>query len=137
MPSLKILQLDPLDQVYREDYDEDRDFHYDVNLPDYRDKKDKAVPITKIFPQVTCLILPGGAENKNFVGNLSQVKHVTIFDSLEKGSPTFPSLDSLEVRKYSTYYERCLSMPFKRFVMPGAIIEWRILPKTLKSSKPV
>ena len=50
MPSLKILQLDPLDQVYREDYDESDDYFYDVSLPDYRDEKGKAVPITKIFP---------------------------------------------------------------------------------------
>ena len=132
MPSLNILQLDPLDQVYREDYDEDRDFFYDVSLPDYRDKKDKAVPITKIFPQVTCLILPGGAEMANFVGDLSQVKHLTLFDGINDESPTFLNLDSLEVRKYSSEYDNYLPMPSKRFVAPYGTIEWRALPKTLE-----
>ena len=132
MPSLKILQLDPLDQVYREDYDEDRDFYYDVGLPDYRDKKGKAVPITKIFPHVACFILPGGTEKDNFVGDLSQVKHLTLFDSIEQGSPTFPNLDSLEIRKFSTYYEEGLPLPSTRFVVSEATIEWSTLPKTLE-----
>ena len=33
MPSLKILQLDPLDQVYRENYDEGYDFFLRYQLP--------------------------------------------------------------------------------------------------------
>ena len=132
MTSLKILQLDPLDQVYREDYDEDRDFYYDVSLPDYRDKEDEAVPITKIFPQVQCLILPGGTDENNFVGDLSQVKHLTLFDSVQEGSPTFPNLDSLEMRKYSSDFEERLPMPCKRFIAPHATMEWKTLPKTLE-----
>ena len=107
-------------------------FFYDINFPDYRDKKGKAVPITKIFPQVACLILPGQTEKENFAGDLSQVKHLTLFDSVEEGSPTFPKLESLEVRKYSSYYDISLPMPSKRLVVPEARIEWRILPRTME-----
>ena len=132
MPSLKTLQLDPLDQVYRDDYNENDDYLYDVSLPDYRDKEDKAVPITKIFPQVACLILPGKTETDNFVGHLSQLKHLTIFDRVHEESPTFPNLDSLEVRKYTNYSGKHLPMPSKRFVVPHATIKWRNLTKTLE-----
>ena len=132
MTSLKILQLDPLDQVHRDDYDEDDDFYYDVGLPDYRDKNNKAVPITKIFPQVACLILPGGTENKNFVGDLSQVKHLTLFDAIHEELPTFPNLDSLEMRKYSSEFGERLPMPSKRFIAQHATIQWKTLLKTLE-----
>ena len=136
MPSLKILQLDPLDQVYREDYNQDNDYLYDIYLPDYRDKNGKAVPITKIFPRVTCLILPGDTEEDNFVGDLSQVKHLTVLHGVEKKSTMLPNLDSLEVRTWSNSgsrrYTTSLPMPSKRFVVPDATIEWRTLPKTLQ-----
>ena len=136
MPSLKILQLDPLDQVYLEDYDD--------NLPDYCDKNGTAVPITQIFPQVECVILPGATEEDNFVGDLSQVKHLTLFNGVRSKSYlhdardeslTFPNLDSLEVRKYlndSYSYIRELPEPSKRFVVPNARIEWCDLPETLE-----
>ena len=113
MPSLKVLQLDPLDQVYRENDNLYNLFTKDIEGLDYRDKKGKAVPITKIFPQVACLILPGQTEIGNFVGDLSQVKHLTLFDKVKKGTPTFPNLDSLEVRRYSIYYKRHSPMPHK------------------------
>ena len=140
MSSLKILQLDPLDQVYRENYEEDDDYFYSVFLPDYRDKNGTAVPITKIFPHVTCLILPGTAEEGNFVGDLSKVKHLTLFDGFkEEGSHTFPSLgfsnlDSLEVRTCGVYYsdDKGLLMSSKRFVVPHGKFEWSTLPKTLE-----
>ena len=136
MPSLKILHFDPLDQVYREDYDEGYDHLYDARLPDYRSKNDNAVRITKIFPQVTCLILPGRVEKKNFVGNLSQVKHITLFDfQHERSHFTFRNLDSLEVRKFGNLFIRYKGippMPSKRFVVPDARIKWSNLPKTLE-----
>ena len=132
MPSLRILQLDPLDQVYREDYNEDRDFYYNVGLPDYRDYEEEAVPITMIFPQVACLILPGRTEKKNFTGHLSQVTHLTFFNNVEGGSPTFPNLDSLEVRNCWNFARSDLLMPSKRFVVPKVTFEWSTLPKTLE-----
>ena len=112
MPSLKIIQLDPYGEYYFE--------------------MGKAVPITKIFPQVACLILPGETEKDNFVGDLSQVKHLTLSDGIDKGLPTLPNLDSLEVRKYSNNYGIHLPMPSKRFVVPDASIGWRALPKTME-----
>ena len=132
MPSLKILQLDPLNQVYLEDSDKDRDILFNVRLPDYRDKKDKAIPITKIFPQVACLILPGQTEKQNFVGDLSQVKHLTLSNGVKEESPTFPNLDSLEARQCAYYYDGYLPLSSKRFVVPCATIEWSALPKTLE-----
>ena len=134
MPSLKILQLDPLDQIYKENYDEHDNFFYDRYLPDYRDEKGIAVPITKIFPQVACLILPGTTEKKNFTGDLSQVKHVTLFDGVREESPTFPNLDSVEVRNYtsSLWDKVSLPMPSKRFVFPQGGIQRSNLPKTLE-----
>ena len=135
MPSLKILQLDPLDQVYREEYNNyERDWY--GCFPDYRDEKGRAVPITKIFPLVTCLILPGETEEDNFVGDLSQVKHLTVFYGVEEESPRFPNLHSLEAREWNGVSSKLthtpVSMPSKRFVVPGARIEWRTLPKTLE-----
>ena len=131
MPSLKILQLDPLDQVFQEYYDADQN-NYDVDdLHDYRDEKSKAVPISKIFPQVACFILPGRPETDNFVGDLSQVKHLTLFDYQHERF-TFPNLDSLEVRKCLSNYGKHLPMPSKRFVVPETTIKWRSLPKTLE-----
>ena len=128
MPSLKILQLDPVS----------RDFGYEWypyehdDLYDYCDEKGRAVPITKIFPQVACLILSGQTETDNFVGHLSQLKHLTIFQSVVGGSPTFPNLDSLEMRIMWDDYDDFLPMPSKRFVVPERKIEWRNLPKTLE-----
>ena len=132
MPSLKILQLDPFDRkIYYEWYDFD-----DNGLFDYRNKKGKAIAITKIFPQVACLILPGGTENKNFAGHLSQVKHLTLFQSVVGGPPGFPNLDSLELRilwnSLWDIYGNYLPMPCKRFVVPYVIIKWNTLPKTLE-----
>ena len=131
MPSLKILQLDPLDKVYQ-DYDAERDLSYDKHLPDYHHKNKKTVPIIKIFPQVTCLILPGTAEKKNFVGDLSQVKHLILFTYFGKGSPTFSNLESLELRKNLNYYGKHLQMPSKRLFAPYKTIGWRALPKTME-----
>ena len=135
MPSLNILQLDPLDQVYREDYDDD-DSSRSIYFPDYRDEKGRAVPITKIFPQVTCLILPGETEKENFVGDLSQVKHLTVVHGANGESTTFTNLDSLEVRTWDIYGSGrstgSLPMPSKRLVVPDATIECRTLPKTLE-----
>ena len=134
MPSLKILQLDPLDQVYREDYDDDSS--RSIYFPDYRDDKGRAVPITKIFPQVTCLILPGETETDNFVGDLSQVKHLTVVLGANGESTTFTNLNSLEVRTWDIYGSGrstgSLPMPSKRLVVPDATIECRTLPKTLE-----
>ena len=135
MPSIKILQLDPLDQAYRENYNVYDEYSEDIDGPDYRDKKGIAVPITRIFPQVACLILPGRTENNNFVGDLSQVKHLTLFDGVYEESPTFLNLDSLEARMCSHYYDKYLPMSSKRFVVPYATIEWRSLPKTLEVIK--
>ena len=132
MPSLKILQLDPVGQVYHGNYNEDRDLPPDGNIPNYRDKKEKAVPITKIFPQVQCFILSGRTEKENFVGDLSQVKHLTLFDDVYGQPPKFPNLDSLEVLMFSSDLEERLPMPSKRFVVPHATIKWRNLPKTLE-----
>ena len=128
MPSLKILQIDPCcRERYYEWYEYD-----DWYLYDYRHEKHKAVPITKIFPQVACLILSGQTETDNFVGHLSQLKHLTIFQSVVGGSPTFPNLDSLEMRIMWDDYDDYPPMPSKRFVMPGSTIEWSTLPKTLE-----
>ena len=124
--------MDPLDQVYRDNYGRDRDYYYDSHLPDYRDKHGKAVPITQIFPQVSCLILPGDTENKNFVGDLSQVKHLTLFNSFDNESPTFPNLDLLEVREFSRHFEGLVPMPSKIVIAPDARIELRTLPKTME-----
>ena len=139
MPSLKILQLDPLYQAYLEGYNEYSDhIEWDERFPDYRDEKGRAVPITKIFPQVACLILPGETETDNFVGDLSQVKHLTILYGVQEESPTFVNLDSLEVRIWSSAYGdrfipwTTLPMPSKRFVVPDTTIEWATLPKTLE-----
>ena len=44
--------------------------NYVINDLDYRDNNRKAVPITKIFPQVACLILPGRTQKNNFVGEI-------------------------------------------------------------------
>ena len=132
MPSLKILQLDPPDPYNQENWNVYEELNYVKNDLDYHDKKCIAVPITKIFPQVTCLILPGATEKKNFTGDLSQVKHLTLFDGVEEGLPKFPNLDSLEVRKYTIPNRKHLPMPSKRFVVPHATIEWRNLPKTLE-----
>ena len=135
MPSLKILQLDPLEPVQYAVKDKVYVKKLDNDL-DYRDYEDKAVPITKIFPQVTCLILPGETETDNFVGHLSQVKHLTLFDGIQEGLPTFPNLESLEARTWS--YKsgiNCIThvpTPSKRFVQPLATIKWRKLPKTLE-----
>ena len=135
MPSLKILQLDPLEQVYLEDY---YNHSWNEEFPDYCDEKGRAVPITKIFPQVTCLILPGQTETDNFVGDLSQVKHLTVLYGANGDSTTFTNLDSLEVRTWDTVHSdgyvsvTCLPMPSKRFVAPEATIEWGTLPKTLE-----
>ena len=128
MPSLRILQLDPLDVSYC------RNYYWDNagSWPHYRNKNGKAIPITKIFPQVSCLILPGQTETDNFVGDLSQVKHLTLLNVVLDESPTFSNLHSLEVRNVSKYNEKCLSMPSKRFVVPQLRIEWRSLPKTLQ-----
>ena len=138
MPSLKILQLDPLAQVYLEDYSY-RNGDWDEDFPDYCDEKGTAVPITKIFPQVTCLILPGETEEDNFVDDLSQVKHLTVLYGANGESTTFTNLDSLQVRTWSTTQSgrlsltgECLPMPSKRFVAPDARIKWRTLPKTLE-----
>ena len=131
MPSLKILQLDPFDPPYQKYYDYDDDYN-DIDLPDYRDTEDKAVPITKIFPQVTCLILPGETETDNFVGDLSQVKHLTLLNGDLKESLTFPNLESLEVKRYLDDYGERLPMPSKRFVAPQGLIKWSSLPKTLE-----
>ena len=130
MPTLKILQLDPRNPLYEKNYESDGDFYYDVKLPDYRKNNGKAVPITKIFSQVSCLILPGGTEFGNFVGDLSQVKHLTLFDGIDYNSPTFPNLDSLEVR--NPCFEYSLPMPCKRFVAPHATMEWTTLPQTMQ-----
>ena len=136
MPSLKILQLDPLDQVYRGDYNEDRDDGYDEELPDYRDEKEEAVPITKIFPQVTCLILPGHTEEDNIVGDLSHVKHLTLLRGVPEESLTFPNLDSLEVRtwsfSYADWYNTSVPMSSKRYIVPVKTIKWSSLPKTVE-----
>ena len=132
MPSLKILQLDPLDPVYRKDYDKIDNNYYEDDFPRYYDKNAETIPITEIFLQVQCLILPGGTAKKNFVGQLSQVKHLTLSTGVKFGLPTFPNLDSLEVRKYSSYYGKHLPMPSKRFVVPNERIKWRDLPKTLE-----
>ena len=134
MPSLKILKVDPLDQVYRETYLGYMDLYCDKYLLTYRDKQHRTVPITKIFPQVPCLILPGATKKENFVGDLSQVKHLTLFDGVQEGLPNFPNLDSLEVRTYTQidYGRKHLPMPSKRFVVPDATIQWKTLPKTLE-----
>ena len=133
MPSLKILQLDPLAQVYLDDHEYDDRDDWDEDYPDYRDKKGRVVPITKIFPQVACLILPGDTEKNNFVGNLSQVKHLTV---LEDESTTFPNLDLLEVRQWcSVHGEGSFtlgSIPSKSLIVPHATIKWNTLPKTLE-----
>ena len=141
MPSLKILHLDPLYQAYLEGYDDHwypqrRYNRWHEEFPDYRDKEGRAVPITKIFPQVTCLILPGETEQDNFVGDLSQVKHLTVLYGVEEESTMFPNLHSLEARYWDGYLERIpntpVSMPSTRFVVPHVRIEWRTLPKTLE-----
>ena len=139
MPSLKILQLEPLDQVDLDTYDDDDyDSNWNERFPDYRDEEDEAVPINKIFPQVTCLILPGGTETDNFVGDLSQVKHLTVLHSAHGDTTMFTNLDSLEVRTWSSVHSDghltgvVLPMPSKRFVVPKATMEWGTLPKTLQ-----
>ena len=128
MPSLKILQLDSFDRMYK-----GYDYEYSGRF-DYRHRKNgKAVPITKIFPLVACLILPGSTEEDNFAGDLSQLKHLTLFGSDEIVSLTFPNLDSLEIpMSWENYYANELPMPSKRFVMPLATMEWSTLPKTLE-----
>ena len=134
MPSLKILQLDPINQAFLEGYDHGYN-QWDKRFPDYRNKKGRAVPITKIFPQVTCFILPGQTEEDNFVGDLSQVKHLTVLDGVEKESTTFPYLDSLEARQWCGVYGynyKPVPMPSKRIVVPHVSIEWSTLPKTLE-----
>ena len=142
MPSLRILQLDLLPDTsfswgntYSGWYDE----VHAIDWPDYRDDENKAVPITKIFPQVACLILPGQTENDNFVGDLSQVKHLTLYDGIQEGLPKFPNLDSLDVRDYriddigyTMDFNQHLPSPSNRFVVPRATIEWSTLPKTLE-----
>ena len=131
MPSLKILQLDPL-KTYQPNWDVYEELKYVINDLDYRDTEDKAVPITKIFPLVQCFILPGETGTENFVGDLSQVKHLTLFDGVQEESPTFPNLDSLEARKYSSHRRKHLPKPSERLVVPHATMEWRTLPKTLE-----
>ena len=137
MPSLKILQLDPLNlHCYSEDIwiaEATGDWNFPTDLPEYRHKWNKAVPITKIFPQVACLILPGQTETDNFVGHLSQVEHLTLFDYVLEGLPKFPNLVSLEMQIYRNRDNKHhLPMPFKRFVMPDESIKWSSLPKTLE-----
>ena len=132
MPFLNILQLDRLDPVYRKDYDEIDNNYYENEFPQYYDKNAEVIPITEIFPQVTCLILPRGTREQNFVGDLSQVKHLTLSDGVKFKSPTFPNLESLEVRKYSKDNWSHLPMPSKRFVVPYATLKWSTLPKTLE-----
>ena len=134
MPFLKILQLDPFEQLYREEYDL---FEYDEDCPDYRDEKNNVVYFTKIFPQVACFILPGLVERCNFYGNLSQVKHLTISGVVYRQRlPKFPNLDSLECSHFRQETDDdldALVMPSKRFVVPLAQIQWRDLPQTLES----
>ena len=132
MPSLKILRLDPLDQLYQEDNNHRSYLPLNVEVSDYCDKEKKVVPITKIFPQVECFILPGRTETNNFVSDLSQVKHLTLYHSLDDKPLTFPNLDSLEVGSSFNSAKRYLPMPSKRFVVPNARIKWRSLPKTLE-----
>ena len=135
MPSLKILQLDPL-KTYQPNWDVYEELKYVINDLDYRDTEDKAVPITKIFPLVQCFILPGETETDNFVGDLSQVKHLTVVLGANGESTTFTNLNSLEVRTWDIYGSGrstgSLPMPSKRLVVPDATIECRTLPKTLE-----
>ena len=136
MPSLKILQLDHLHQVCREESNKNRACYYDFGTPNYRDKKGKAVPITNIFPQVACFILPGQSEKNNFIGDLSQVKHLTLCNGVLEEVPTFPNLESLEARtwRYTSIVglEADVPVASKTFVLPDATTEWRTLPKTLE-----
>ena len=134
MPSLKILQLDPLDQVYQVNYDKYRYRYspYSIEDPNYRDEKGKVLPITKMFPVVACLILPGKTEKQNFVGDLSQVKHLTLFGDIYPESHKFPNLESLEVLCGGGDMIESLPIPSKRLVVPFRPTDWRSLPKTLE-----
>ena len=140
IPSLKILQLDPLDQGAPEDYYEEVPDYREYEDCDARDDvgEDIVVPITKIFPQVECFILPGQTEKDNFVGNLSQVKHLTLLKGVLEEVPTFPNLESLEARTwaYTSGVNLSTHVPIasKRLVVlePDETINWRKLPKTLE-----
>ena len=140
MPSLKILQLDPLDQGAAENYyEEDPDYREYENCDTWDDVGEGiVVPITKIFPQVACLILPGQSETDNFVGDLSQVKHLTLLKGVLGELPTFSNLDSLEARTWAytsgVNLEARVPIASKRFVVvePHSTIKWRKLPKTLE-----
>ena len=95
----------------------------------------KGFPSQKYFLRVACLILPGETETDNFIGDLSQVKHLILFDGVHEESPTLSNHDSLEVRKYTNHRGKHLPMSSKRFDVPLATMEWRTLPKTLQVIK--